>query len=166
MPETTISAQPDLFSAVAAYIRGDLEGLDLLLGDISSAGDAQAVTVTAAMTCGEYLRDAAERRGLSSLWMVDVLRDAHGSMIVGGERVPATVFVLSAVRRYLAGDHHLWDGTLAQAGWEDPAELVRGAVVVTAAALSWHANDLGVSPSDLATTTCLSLARIQCPQIV
>lgn len=158
-PHATLT---DLFSAVSADLRGSDQDVLSILSGVDRQGAAGQLRLAAAMTAGEFLREAAETRDLDPARMVSVLCAAHADLVGPAQPAPSTGLILAGVRGYLRGDRAPWTSAELETLDTDPVGGAIAAVKVVAAALTWHARDAGAEPQDVAQRTLLALAHRGC----
>ena len=164
MPRVTTAPSQtltDLFAAVTAHLRGDEADVVALLRGSQERRELAALPYAAAMAAGEYLRDVADERDLVPGRLLGVLCAAHASL-TGPAGPTAEGAILTGVAAYLRGQTQLWDDRDQETLASDPHGSAVAAVRVVAAALAWHARDLGTEPLDAAQATCLAMARRTC----
>ena len=147
----------ELYGAVAAHLRVS-EGDESVLVRAAAAHQPEALAMTVAVSIGEQFRRIAAHRGLTSVRLGQILDDAYAELDSTGGPTGA---LLATARAHLRGDEATVCssvGDVVRSG--EVAEVVRAGVALIAEALRWRASDEHVDPSELATTLCLSTARV------
>lgn len=159
MSEASSRSLSDLFAAVTAHLRGDDGAVQMLIGEVVTAGRTSVMSCAAVMTSAEYLRDAAMNRQMDAPRMVDLLLGAH-RLMTGAAHVPtAEGTLLAGVGEYLRGRAVWWDQHQMDVLMRHPYATAMAAIRVTSGALAWHARDIDHDPIEVASRTCLGLAE-------